>query len=505
MIRKKVQYILSWILILVLLLVEFDGDSNLQASQEIFEGFNCRNFFSQNGHTTVYEKGFLLQSRKGFRINDINAIVLQISEIFDTRYFDLKNNTNFNSYTSFTPLLTKDETKLFFIKTDDFLEDFFRYIIQTGPKEKWSGGRDIDPDVTRFITLTIIKLFYQTRGRTFADIEGSLYWILNYGTRSVDDNTSFGLSLEDDIVWNMIMPDVRKKIFASMLLYYGHKVGGYENIESIEEIIIPNENENINLKELWEKDIKYKERRYKIKYKNVKQIYDLIEGLDISSSTKKDLVEKVEEQYFLNKIYKSKVFQDAVRIYPYLRNQDFSFVVKFLSYSSYREEFLAFIPKAFSEHNRLFMEKMVDSVDISDMDQIYQIGPYSFSVGEMLEVLKSNKEYNLNSKELVVAYGNLVGCIGSLTIQEIAEKIGIEIETKQASNGKGILVGVFNTNRNITADMFVELFIKTISEQGGKMVDMSEFELALFLQYVRNGAFVKISKDEFQLGFKLDW
>ena len=504
MLRKKIQYNLSWILILAILLVEFGSGYNLQASQDIIEEQGCRNLFSQNGHNTVYRKGFLQISRKGFRINDINAIVLQISEIIDTKYFDLKNNTNFSSYTSFTSLLTKEETKLFFIKTDKFLEDFFQYIIKSEPKEKWSGGRAIDPDITRFITLTIIKLFYQTRGRAFADIDGSLEWISNYVTRSVDD-TMIGLSLDDDLIWHLIIPDVRKKLFASMLLYYSYKVEGCERVENQDELEIQNEDDNFNLKEVWKKDLKSKEKRYIIKYKNIKRIHNLIDELDISSSKKEDLLKKVEDQYFLGRIYKSKVFQDAARIYPYLRNQDFSFVIKFLSYSSFREEFLDYIPKAFTEHNRLFMEKLVDSVDISDMDQIYQIGPYSFSVGQMMDVIRSNREYNLNPKELVVAYGNLVGCIGSLTIPEIATKIGIDLETKQVSNGKRFSVGVFNTNRNITADMFEELFIQTLSEYGGKKLGMSKLELDLFLFYVKDGAFINISKTNSSVGFKLEW
>ena len=89
---------------------------------------SCSEYFAPIYKTekSVYRGGGFNVSSKGFRFNEINPILIQIADMFDTRYFDLLTERTSSSYIGHNVGITPREAIMFFPKVDDFLLSFVR-------------------------------------------------------------------------------------------------------------------------------------------------------------------------------------------------------------------------------------------------------------------------------------------------------------------------------------------------------------------------------------------
>ncbi len=513
--RLRVKNIQSYIREIFLIILAVTFSSRVDASEYCDGMFSSSSSFYKV-EKTKYKGGGYSATSKGFRINEINPIIIQMVDLFDIKFFDELYGKIQSSYLPHNTGLSAIEAKVLFIKIDEFLYSFFKEILVDRKEDDLYDVME-DPDILRYIIISLLKILSSRKGFPYADIEGEVYWISNHDSKY--DLGSYTVAVNSDVVWNSILPDVKKKLISSMLNYYIQRLGLSTPIGSNRKIHV--EETIYNLADLIYSDevLSYKKKKYKMRVTNSETIRKNLSEMNLVAEDSKPIHQKVYEETFLKKITGSEFFRDIVRKYPYLLEQDLSFIIKFLKGSLYQQEFVKFVESKFKLDDKMFLLRLLYQSDISDLDQLFYIGPFSFSIKQILRVVQQNKKYNFSLAELLRAYKNLLGGekIGNVDLKRFYSQLGKEEEFKKEVSSQSEnfdfdlnynknfslsqileednkISEILNDIRNVSSEDLIKIFVQTLIEvRNLEEALFFEDELVLLDMYIKNKGFKEIS------------
>ena len=452
--------------------------------------------------TSVYKGGRYNASSRGFRFNDINPVLMHVADIFDTRYFDLLTGRDQSTYLWHNSGLTLKENFAFFSKVDDFFTDYIRELLF---ERVWSDETNVflDPDICRYVTVTLMKIFLYTRGFHYIDIGGQIVWIINRDGR--DTPAEHTVFWENPIIWSVVQPQVRKRLTTSILMYYSLKLG--KKTPHIPNAKMALEKQILSLDSLYytKEEFLQKKQKYELRVKNIKNIEQVISGIKSKNDKEKPLISKVHRGYFINIIKKWEFYDSIVESYPYLEEQDLGFMVKFFMNSVYKDDFTKYLKSKLTWEEFCFIMRWNILNTLSDLDQIVYIGPYCFSLKQIFTVLYRDKNIALNSKEIVRALRNLLGeGWGKIDTDKVMSQIEENIEkeevlspaTKEVSNEDSFLDFFYNKmERSLDGLSVIKLFVSALDEKDNlDILELSLDEAQLVKMYLRNKGFIKLDK-----------
>ncbi len=528
--RIRVKNIQSYIRKVFLIILAVIFSSKVGASEFCDDMFSSSSPFYKV-EKTKYVGGGYSDSSKGFRINEINPIIIQIIDLFDVKFFDELSGKTQSSYLPHRTGLSATEAKVLFIKIDDFLYSFFKEMLIDRKEDQIYDVME-DPDIVRYLIISLLKILSSRKGFPYADIEGEVYWISNHDSRY--KLGAYSVAVNSDVVWNSIFPGVKKKLISSLLNYYIQRLGISSKIGSNRKIHVEQTIYNLDDLRYSEEVLSYKRKKYEIRVTNSETIRKTLSEMQLVSEDFEPILQKIYEETFLKKITGSNFFRDIAKEYPYLLEQDLSFVIKFLKGSLYQQEFVRFVESKFKLDDKMFLLRLFSQADISDLDQLFYIGPFSFSIKQILRVVQKNKKYNFSLAELLRAYKNLLGGegIGIVDLKRFYSQLGKEKEFEKAVSSQSfncdfdlnynknfsldqileeanMISEVLNDIRNVSSEDLIKIFVQTLLEVGN--LDEALFfkdELVLLDMYVKNKGFkeisAKASKSGVRIGEKID-
>ena len=162
--------------------------------------------------------------------------------------------------------------------------------------------------------------------------------------------------------------------------------------------------------------------------------------------------------------------------------------------------------------------------DLSDLDQVFYIGPYSFSIKQVLKAVYHSKDYNLNVRELFIAYRNLIEGEGqgNIDFQRFCVQLGFDIELVDDSLTQGI-DSLFSYNKNLDVSNLLDnkddshnflsidrklssiqliwIFMKALLDYDNFNEScLDQIDVILLDKYLRNKGFKPFSKNDSRSG-----
>ena len=357
---------------------------------------------------------------KKVKINNIGSILLEIADVYDTMYFDeIKQDSNsymFHgkdiSYAEIMSLIGRLEQTLEGFADHIFLgeDELDEYeILQKDPlykDERIKQHRlEMNPDVTMIVVFAVLKQISHssTLWQAYIEDEGQVYDIRSFldPSRTFPKNT---INFKHPLFFKYVPYSIHKKLVSSILLYFSLKFRNDPKYHTTELLQVGEE--IFTTKELMDLDIEKKKIRYDIRSRNKKRIQ---EGFRAVHSYGQEIRDVVDANLMLERIKKMEVFNNALKFNPHLIEQDLAFLFKFFKYSGYEVEFEREVDKIFNGRDKKFIEYMINTSDILDLDQMYYIGSWGFSLGQILDILGESRDRELNPQKILNLFLTLYG------------------------------------------------------------------------------------------------
>ena len=373
------------------------------------------------------------------RINNMGIILQQIADVYESMYFDKLEGRTSSSYlfhgkeVSYelihTVLARVDERMRSFCEyvffDEEVLDDFEVLVKNEKTKEARLAKHRLSmiPDVSVLMMFSILRYIWSgiQIWRAYIKDEGKLYMVKPY----IRDRTSTNhIGFNDPRFLKYVPFSVQKRLVGSILLYYSLEFKDKAGYSVDKKIYL--ENKIVTVKELMDFEFKEKEKKHRTRVVNMTKIYKSLESVADEIKDTQKIFEKVINNQLLLKIQSTDVFQRVVKQYPFLMEQDLLFIVKFFKHSIYSQKFIKEIQEKLLKDESVFIEQLTKQADILDLDQMFYVGQYGFSIGNILDLLMSNhKEEDLSASKIMHMFLNLFG--GGLNIDRL--RLAVNIET----------------------------------------------------------------------------
>lgn len=373
------------------------------------------------------------------RINNMGIILQQIADIYESMYFDkLEGNTS-SSYLFHGKEVSYELIKSVLARVDELMRNFCEFVFfddenlddfESLMKNEETKQARIEqhrikmiPDVSVLMMFSVLKHIWSgiQIWRAYIKDEGKLYMVKPYlPAKTLRNHIGF-----DDPRFLKYVPfSVQKRLVGSILLYYSLEFkdkAGYSldrKIRLVDKIV--------TAKELMDFEYEEKLNAHRTRMSNMKKIYDSLARVSDEILDTQKVLEKVINNQLLLKIQSTDIFKRVVDQAPFLMDQDLIFTVKFFKHSIYAQRFIKEIQETFLEDESVFIEQLTKQADILDLDQMFYVGQYGFSIGNILDLLMRNhKEENLSASKIMQMFLNLFG--SGINVDRL--RLAVNIET----------------------------------------------------------------------------